>query len=1485
MEAFGAYPPPLAGHHPAWIALTPSAPANVSGWLCSDKEGLGPISQLYDFTPCFIDGVVVSVLAAFMLVFGSAKYLSLRRLRGVHYPYATNGVYPVKLGLLGVYALVNLLVAATTSTPLPRVAYTLALVPALLVHLVQHTKTYVSCGVLLFFYAGSVVTGLLRIFGLVLRRSTHSDYLVWGLLTLVAAALLALELVPKRVIAGNAKFQRQLRALSPYDTANVFSRINFEWMTPLMRKGHEQYLTQALLPPLPLELRSREASNALTANYYDANHQPKTLLAWALVKLFGARFMVGGFFKGLQDILAFVQPQLLRLLIKFVNTFNEDEHQPLARGFAISLAMFAVGVIQTACLHQYFQRLFDTGMSVKSALTLTVYRKLLTLSAESRGTKNTGDIVNLMLVDTQRLQDLCQNLLVAWSGPFQIVLCLVLLHGVLGNAMWAGVAIMVVMIPLNGVIARIQRRLQKAQMKNKDERLRLVLEILNNIKSLKLYGWEHPYAQKLAHVRNDKELANLKRMGVFLAVLNFTWNVAPFLVSCSTFALFVWMKPDTPLSTDMVFPALSLFNLLSFPLAVVPMVITSVVEATVALSRLSEFLSLPELQDDAVVRHKHKRERAGEVSVRLVDATFSWKKPPTRPALSNISLQFLKGQLSCVVGKVGAGKSLLLTSLLGDLYRQLGRVETWGSVAYCPQVAWIMNGTVKENILFGHVYDPAFYHEVIKACALQADMKIFADGDETQVGEKGISLSGGQKARLALARAVYARADIYILDDVLLAVDEHVGRHLITHVLGPTGLLAHKCRVLATNLMLVLAIADCITMLKAGEIVQTGTYGQVVADPLSPLAQLLLEFGKSKDKSTSATPLEIESEVASLAGSLQEAALEETDDEVEEEDPAAVPSARDEHSEQGSVKWDVYLAYARACNPLGVALFLAFILLSMLALVAGNVWLKHWLEVNTEVGYNPDVPFYLGVYFLLGLGSALLMLLQTVILWIFCTIQGSMKLHAMMALAVLRAPMQFFETTPIGRVLNRFSNDIYKIDEILGRVFLMFFSNSAKVLMTVLVICFSTWQFVFMVVPIGFLYSYYQRYYLMTSRELRRLDSVLRSPIYANFLETLNGVSLIRAYGQTQRFLRINEKLIDKNMQAYNPLINSNRWLAVRLEFLGSLIILAAAGLSIVNLPSGTLSAGMVGLSVLYALSVTQLLNWIVRMTVEVETNIVSVERILEYSELTPEAPEVVEDRRPPPHWPSSGQINFVDYSTKYRPELEPVLKDITLSINPSEKIGIVGRTGAGKLSLTMALFRIIEPSGGYITIDSVNSLKIGLLDLRPRLSIIPQDAQLFEGTIRDNLDPVGVYSDEQLTRALRLSHLEAHVKSMASDTDVADLDVQLSEGGTNLSVGQRQLMCLARALLNELKVLVLDEATAAVDVETDKVLQETIREEFKDRTILTIAHRLNTIIDSDRILVLEHGEVKEFAPPAELLKNKESLFYSLALEGGLVEE
>ncbi|SJM84141.1 probable Metal resistance protein YCF1 [Zygosaccharomyces bailii] len=1516
--------------------------SNSSSWvcrLCRSKEGLGPISFYGDFTRCFIDGVLLNVAGLFMLIFGTWEIGKLWRKGRPIFKYRKDWVIASRIFLV----LLQIGFVSLSTLNLPKhkdeditiasqyVITLLSLFDVAILHWIEYSRCNVSNAVVLFYWLLEALFNFAKALNFFIRHYYENKWPLGRTIFVItlfqginASFILLLEALPEKKLMPYQQLQQKFskRKSNPYDTANIFSRISFSWMTGLMRTGYEKYLDETDLYKLPENFGSGELSDRFDSHWQNQiRHKSHPSFAWALIATFGPQMLIAGVFKVIFDVLAFVQPQLLRILIKFVTEYGEQHKQklyefmgkvhlakhanevPLVRGFMISIGMFAVSFTQTSILHQYFLYSINTGMKIKSALTSIIYKKALVLSSEAADMSSTGDIVNLMSVDVQRLQDLAQWSHLIWSGPLQIILCLTSLYKLLGKSMWVGVVILLVMMPLNSSLMRVQKKLQKGQMKNKDQRTRLVNEILNNMKSLKLYAWEKPYKKKLEYVRNEKELKNLTKIGIYNALINFQFNIVPFFVSCSTFAAFVYTE-DRPLTTDLVFPALTLFGLLSFPLAIVPLVLNSYIEASVSIGRLFSFLTNEELQRDSVQRLP-RVSNEGEVVIKLGDnATFLWKrKPEYKVALKNVNYQVAKGELNCVVGRVGSGKSALIQSILGDLFRVKGFATVHGSIAYVSQVAWIMNGTVKDNILFGHKYDADFYDKTIKACALTIDLAVLPDGDKTIVGEKGISLSGGQKARLSLARAVYARADVYLLDDPLAAVDEHVSSHLIDHVLGPKGLLKTKTKVLATNKITALSIADSVTLLENGEIIQQGTFQEITEAVDSPLSKLIKEFGQKKHKSEDAeqsgsssaesssnhensVPIKDELDQLQKLENLQlnedgsqslrrasDATLRSIDFDDEEN------AANKEHREVGKVKWEIYWEYARSCGVKNVLIFFVFAVASMFMSVMGSVWLKHWSEVNTRFGANPHAGRYLGVYLALGVLSAASTLVQTVVLWVFCTIRGSRYLHSSMANSIFRAPMRFFETTPIGRILNRFSNDIFKVDELLGRTFSQFFNNVIKVSFTIVVICFTTWQFTFFVIPLGMLYMYYQQYYLRTSRELRRLDSTTRSPIYAHFQESLGGLSTIRGYNQQKRFIHINQSRMDNNMSAYYPSVNANRWLAYRLEFIGTIIIFGAASLSIIRLKNGKLTPGMIGLSLSYALQITQSLNWIVRMTVEVETNIVSVERIKEYSEIPSEAPYIIEDHRPSPDWPTQGAIEFQHYSTRYRPGLELILKDINLKIKPKEKIGIVGRTGAGKSSLTLALFRIIEAAEGRIVIDGLPIDQIGLYDLRHKLSIIPQDSQVFEGTVRENIDPTEQYTDEEIWHVLELSHLKSHISSMGKD----GLQTQLTEGGGNLSVGQRQLMCLARALLVPTKILVLDEATAAVDVETDKVLQETIRTAFKDRTILTIAHRLNTIMDSDRILVLDAGRVAEFDSPANLLKNSKSLFYGLCEDAGFV--
>lgn len=1029
----------------------------------------------YDFTPCFLD-VWITTVAVFGILLGAGALWFLLK-RRTPSPVRKNWHFYAKLSIIVALILTTLIQACLQIEAFPGIWYgdfrfwtsIITLCSLMIIGVVQffeHWRSRQPNGVVLFYWLLLLIAFGVKLRSLIAQKA-YDNGLSYFATFCVSFGLATLEFALEYLIP---KKQSDYDALGdedecPIEYADVFSILTFSWMTPMMKYGYKEYLTQDDL----WNLRKRDTTKAVGTVLEEAwavELETKNPSLWmAMFRGFTGPYLRGSVIKTLSDALSFMQPQLLRLLISFVESYrgNNQKPQPLVRGAAIALAMFAVSVSQTVCLHQYFQRAFETGMRVKTALTAMIYAKSMKLSNEGRAAKSTGDIVNYMAVDTQRLQDLTQYGQMLWSAPFQIVLCMASLYQLVGWSMLAGVGVMIFMIPINGVIARIMKTLQKTQMKNKDSRTRLMTEILNNMKSIKLFAWSQAFMKKLNYVRNDQELKTLRKIGAAQALANFTWSTTPFLVSCSTFGVFV-LTSDKPLSTEIVFPALTLFNMLTFPLAVLPMVITSIIEATVAVGRLTSFFTAEELQPDAVVV-KDAAVHTGDVSLRIRDATFTWNRNESLNCLENINFEAHKGDLSCVVGRVGSGKSSLLQAILGDIWKINGEVTVYGNIAYVAQQPWIMNASVKENIVFGHRWDPQFYERTVHACALTEDFKTLSDGDQTEVGERGISLSGGQKARLTLARAVYARADVYLLDDCLSAVDQHVGRHLIDNVFGPRGLLAGKTRVLATNSIPVLVEADFVTLIRDGKFVEKGTYEQLIAMK-GEVANLIKTANNEEEERLSS---EEDSKELTTSSSEESSTMvgpgvpEEEADEIQEEIGQLAPikpalrsngrkasettlrrastvsfkgprgKMRDEEgdgvkskqskefSEQGKVKWDVYGEYAKTSNIVAVSIYLVVLIGAQTAQIAGSYWLKIWAETNQEYGGNPVFGKYIGVYFAIGIGSAALVVVQTLILWIFCSIEASRKLHERMAFAIFRSPMSFFETTPAGRILNRFS--------------------------------------------------------------------------------------------------------------------------------------------------------------------------------------------------------------------------------------------------------------------------------------------------------------------------------------------------------------------------------------------------------------------------------------------------------------------------------
>ncbi|KMY89968.1 multidrug resistance-associated protein 1 isoform X12 [Drosophila simulans] len=1224
-----------------------------------------------------------------------------------------------------------------------------------------------------------------------------------------------------------------------------------------------------------------------------------------IYKSFGGVFLFGALMKLFTDTLTFAQPQVLSLIISFVEA---QEAEPEWKGILYAVLLFVLAAAQTFILGQYFHRMFIVGLRIRTALINAIYRKALRISNSTKKESTVGEIVNLMAVDAQRFMELTTYLNMIWSAPLQIGLALYFLWQQLGPSVLAGLAVMIILIPVNGVIASRIKTYQIRQMKYKDERVKLMNEVLSGIKVLKLYAWEPSFEKQVLDIR-DKEIATLRSTAYLNAGTSFLWSCAPFLVSLVTFATYVLTSEANQLSVEKVLVSIALFDLMKLPLTILPMLSVDIAETQVSVNRINKFLNSEELDPNSVL---HDSSKPHPMSIE--NGEFSWGDEIT---LRNINIEVKKSSLVALVGTVGSGKSSVVQAFLGEMEKLAGVVNTVGKLAYVPQQAWIQNATVRDNILFGQTYDRKRYNKVIDACALRADIDILSAGDLTEIGEKGINLSGGQKQRISLARAVYSDADLYLLDDPLSAVDAHVGKHIFEEVIGPKGILARKSRVLVTHGVTFLPQVDSIYVMKMGEISESGTFDQLVKNK-GAFADFIIQHlqeGNEEEEELNQIKRQISStgDVPELLGTVEKAIklarTESLSDSISvtsadslmgrggslrrrtkrQDSHDSVASAASlkkkqevegklietEKSQTGGVEFAVYKHYIKS---VGIFLSVATLVLNFVFQafqIGSNLWLTQWANDQNVANDTGLRDMYLGVYGAFGFGQVTSYFFCSLTLALGC-IFCSKVLHETLLSYVFRWPMELFDTTPLGRVVNRFSKDVDTIDNVLPMLWRMVISQAFAVLATIVVISLSTPIFLAVIVPIAFLYYFAQRFYVATSRQLMRLESVSRSPIYSHFSETVTGASTIRAYNVGDRFIEESDAKVDKNQVCKYPSVIANRWLAIRLEMVGNLIILFASLFAVLG---GQTNPGLVGLSVSYALQVTQTLNWLVRMSSDIETNIVSVERIKEYGETKQEAPwELEQDKNKPKNWPQEGRVEFQNFQVRYREGLDLVLRGVSFNIKGGEKVGIVGRTGAGKSSLTLALFRIIEAAGGRISIDGVDIASMGLHMLRSRLTIIPQDPVLFSGSLRINLDPFEIKTDDEIWKALELSHLKSFVKSLA-----AGLNHEIAEGGENLSVGQRQLVCLARALLRKTKVLVLDEATAAVDLETDDLIQKTIRTEFKECTVLTIAHRLNTILDSDKVIVLDKGQITEFASPTELLDNPKSAFYSMAKDANLV--
>nr|QIT08315.1 putative ABC transporter C family member 3-like protein [Siraitia grosvenorii] len=1260
--------------------------------------------------------------------------------------------------------------------------------------------------------------------------------------------------------------------VTPYATAGILSILSFSWMGPLVAAGNKKALDLEDIPQLAscdgvsgtLQiLRNKLEADCGTINRVTTLSLVKGLFysAWKEIVLTAA-------FAFIYTLATYVGPYLIDTFVQYLNGHRDFENE----GYVLVSVFFLAKLVECLAMRHWFFRIQQVGMRVRAALVAMIYNKGLTLSCQSRQQHTSGEIINFMTVDAERVGDFSWYMHDIWLVVFQVGLALLILYKNLGlasiAALVATIAIMLVNIPLG----KWQEKFQDKIMESKDTRMKATSEILRNMRILKLQGWEMKFLSKISELRNI-EAEWLKKFLYTLSVTTFVFWGAPTFVSVATFG--TCMLVGIPLESGKVLSALATFRILQEPIYNLPDTISMVVQTKVSLDRIVSFLRLDDLQPDVIERLPRG---SSTTAVEIVNGIFSWDSSSSNPTLRDINFKVEHGMRVAVCGTVGSGKSSLLSCILGEVPKISGNLRVCGTKAYVAQSPWIQSGKIEENILFSKEMDKERYKRVLEACCLEKDLEILAFGDQTVIGERGINLSGGQKQRIQIARAIYQDADIYLFDDPFSAVDAHTGSHLFKECL--LGLLSSKTVIYVTHQVEFLPAADLILVMKDGRITQAGKYDEILRSGTDFMA-LVGAHEEALSAINSVGGGTSEKSVNKGNGSMhstngiahEEDNTDIQDGKVVDDNKSKGQLVQEEEREKGGVGIAVYWKYITAAY--GGAL-VPIILLAQVLFQILQIGSNYWMAWATPVSEDMEPPVtssrLIIVYVALAVGSSFCVLTRSALL-VTAGYKAATQLFIKMHTSIFRAPMSFFDSTPSGRILNRASTDQTAIDmEIPFRVGAFCF-NVIQLLGIIAVMSQVAWQVFMIFIPVMALCIWYEQYYIPSARELSRLIGVCKAPVIQLFSETISGSTTIRSFNQESRFQETNMKLTDAYSRPKFHTAAAMEWLCFRLDLLSSITFVSSL-IFLISIPVGVIDPGIAGLSVTYGLNLNMLQAWLIWNLCNMENKIISVERIFQYTSIPSEPPLVIEENRPDRSWPAFGEVELHDLQVRYAPQLPLVLRGITCSFPGGKKTGIVGRTGSGKSTLIQTLFRIVDPVAGHIMIDNINISTIGLHDLRSKLSIIPQDPTMFEGTVRSNLDPLEEYSDEDIWEALDKCQLGDEVRKKEGKLDSA-----VSENGENWSMGQRQLVCLGRVLLKKSKVLVLDEATASVDTATDNLIQQTLRQHFSDCTVITIAHRITSVLGSDMVLLLSHGLIEEYDTPTRLLEDKSSSFSQLVAE------
>ncbi|KAG9435895.1 multidrug resistance-associated protein lethal [Apis mellifera carnica] len=1289
------------------------------------------------------------------------------------------------------------------------------------------------------------------------------------------------------------------RKKHPREGANPLSILTFAFTLPIFWNGSRKdlevsdlyrplkehkssYLGTKISKTWQKEYKAYEKQKLLNEKKgkYNQKKLKEPSLLKVLFKCFGFQLLIYGIFLAVADIvLRVLQPLFLGRLLRMYNSDNALE------GEKENAYLYAGGIILCSFLllfvsHPYMMGVLHIGMKLRVACCTLLYRKALKLSRTALGDTTVGQAVNLLSNDVNRFDIAIIYIHYLWIGPLETIIITYFMYRQVELSAMFGVIVLLLFIPLQGYLGKKSSVFRLKTAIRTDERVRLTNEIISGIQAIKMYTWEKPFSKLIERARR-REINIIRYMsfirGITMSFIMFTTRMSLFIT------ILAYILYGHKITAEKVFMLQAYYNILRLTMTVYfPQGVTQIAELLVSIKRLQKFMLYEELEETSKKTEECKNERSkddqndvnkvekdtndvkstdvetnnqAEYILSLRNANCKWLVHDQEDTLKNININVKSGELIAVVGQVGSGKSSLLNVILKELPLNSGIIEINGRITYASQEPWLFAGSVRQNILFGRKFDQYRYDRVIKVCQLKRDFTLLPYGDKTIVGERGISLSGGQRARINLARAVYSETEIYLLDDPLSAVDAHVGKHMFEECI--VKYLKGKTRILVTHQLQYLQAVDRIIVLKDGAIEAEGSYEK--------LASMGMDFGRLLEKESEEEEQQRSSNPPSRTTSRHASVTSLSSiksNTSEKNDPVEIA----EMQSKGKVSGEVYAKYFRAGgNWCLVATIAIFCVLAQGLASGSDFFISEWVnmeekyvnETNNEVEINWKGPlsreYCIYLYTGLVISTVIITFIRSFTFFTTC-MKASIRLHDRMFQSLSQARMRFFNTNTSGRVLNRFSKDMGAIDEVLPIALIDCIQIGLSLLGIVAVVGVANYWLLIPTVIIGIVFYYLRVFYLATSRSVKRLDGVTRSPVFAHLSATLEGLPTVRAFNAQEILTKEFDEHQDLHSSAWYIFISSSRAFAFWLDFF-CVIYITLVTLSFLLLDTAA-GKGNVGLAITQSLGLTGMFQWGMRQSTELENQMTSVERVLEYTNLESEPPfESTPDKKPKENWPDEGKIEFQNVSMRYSPTESPVLKNLNIMIYSHEKIGIVGRTGAGKSSLISAIFRLAYLDG-VIKIDGVPIHEIGLHDLRSKISIIPQEPFLFSGSLRKNLDPFDNYNDDELWQALEEVELKEY-----------NLQSHINEGGSNLSVGQRQLVCLARAIIKNNPILVLDEATANVDPQTDELIQKTIRVKFAKCTVLTIAHRLNTVMDSDRILVMDAGNAVEFDAPHVLIQ------------------